>query len=264
MKIACIQMDMAFANPDANFKRAAELVVEAAKGGAEIIVLPETWNTGFFPKENLAELADNDGKITKEVFGFLARQLDVNIVAGSVANRRGDGIYNTCYVFDRRGNCVAEYDKTHLFSPMDEDKYFKKGTHLTTFNLDCDLRCGVIICYDVRFPELTRSMTVKGLDILFVVSQWPLARVPHLDALTRARAIENQMFVVCCNSAGKAGETVYGGNSSVTDPWGTVIAHAKDNSQEIVYAECDTSILKGIRESINVFADRRPQLYKVN
>ena len=93
MKIACIQMDMMFGNPDANFRKAAELVVQAAKGGAEIIVLPETWNTGFFPKENLEELADNDGKITKEVFCFLAHQLDVNIVAGSVANRRGDGIY---------------------------------------------------------------------------------------------------------------------------------------------------------------------------
>ncbi len=138
--------------------------------------------------------------------------------------------------------------------------YFKKGDHASSFILD-GIRCGIIICYDVRFPRQTRNMAINGLDMLFMVSQWPLARVPHLDALTKARAIENQMFVVCCNSAGKAGETVYGGNSSVNDPWGTTIAHAKGQQEEIIFADCDTTILKGIRESINVFADRRPDLY---
>jgi predicted amidohydrolase len=143
---------------------------------------------------------------------------------------------------------------------MQEDRFFKKGDHLSTFVLD-GIRCGVIICYDVRFPRQTRTMAINGMDMMFMVSQWPLVRVPHLDALTKARAIENQMFVVCCNSAGKAGETVYGGNSSVNDPWGTTIAHAKGQQEEIIFADCDTTILKGIRESINVFADRRHDLY---
>ena len=264
MKVACIQMDMMLENPDENFKKAGMLVNEAAKGGADVIVLPETWNVGFFPRENLAELADRNGMITKEVFGFLAHQLDVNIVAGSVANMKEDGIYNTSYVFNRRGECIAEYDKTHLFSPMEEDLFFRKGNHVTTFNLDCDIRCGVIICYDVRFPELVRTMSIKGLDMLFVVSQWPLIRSEHLAALTKARAIENQCFVVCCNSAGTAGDTVYGGNSSVHDPWGKEISHAEGRKEQIIFADCDIKVLKGIRESINVFADRRPELYEVN
>lgn len=260
MKVACIQMDMMFAKPDDNFNKAVSLVKEATAGGADTVVLPETWNTGFYPKENLAELSDDDGKRTKEVFGALAKELNVNIVAGSVANRRKDGVYNTCYVFNRQGQCVASYDKAHLFSPMQEDRFFKKGDHLSTFVLD-GIRCGVIICYDVRFPRQTRTMAINGMDMMFMVSQWPLVRVPHLDALTKARAIENQMFVVCCNSAGTAGETVYGGNSSVNDPWGTTIAHAKGQQEEIIFADCDTTILKGIRESINVFADRRHDLY---
>ncbi len=263
MKVTCIQMDMAFARPDENFALAEKLVRQAAKAGTDTIVLPETWNTGFFPHENLAELSDNNGRRTKEVFGSLSKELDVNIVAGSVANRKADGIYNTCHVFNRKGECVAEYDKTHLFSPMGEDEFFKKGDHVCRFTLD-GVKCAVIICYDVRFPALTRTMTVKGVDIMFMVSQWPLVRVPHLEVLTKARAIENQMFMVCCNSAGKAGETVYGGNSSITDPWGETIAHAKGSEGEIIYGECDTNILKGIRESINVFADRRPELYDVN
>ncbi|MBP5291625.1 MAG: carbon-nitrogen family hydrolase [Lachnospiraceae bacterium] len=261
MKVTCIQMDMMFANPDENFKKAGILVSQAADDGADVVLLPETWNTGFFPRENLNELADKDGERTKAVFSDLARKKSVNIVAGSVANCKDGSVYNTAYVFDRQGECVAEYDKTHLFSPMDEDKFFTKGDHTCTFVLD-GVRCALIICYDVRFPELTRTMTVKGVDILFMVSQWPLVRVPHLDALTKARAIENQMFVACCNSAGKAGETVYGGNSSITDPWGNVIAHAVGSEQEIISANCDMGILKDIRNSINVFRDRRPELYE--
>ena len=263
MKVSCIQMDMQFAEPNKNLARAINLIRQASENGIDVAVLPETWNTGFFPRDYLDKLADNDGRRTKESFGALAMELGINIVAGSVTNRRSDGIYNTAYVFDRRGFCVAEYDKTHLFSPMQEDIYFRKGNHTCTFELD-GVRCALIICYDIRFPELTRTMTVKGVDMLFMVSQWPLVRVPHLDALTRARAIENQMFVVCCNSAGKAGETVYGGNSSVTDPWGKVIAHASGAGEEIICADCDMSIIKDIRTTINVFRDRRPELYEVN
>lgn len=263
MKVTCIQMDMMFANPDENYKKAGILVSQATDEGADVVLLPETWNTGFFPRENLAELSDDDGKRTKDVFGALARELGINIVAGSVANRRADGVYNTSYVFNRRGECVAEYDKSHLFSPMEEDRFFKKGGLSHIFELD-GLKCAVIICYDIRFPRFTRRMAIEGLDILFMVSQWPLVRVPHLDALTRARAIENQMFVACCNSAGKAGDTVYGGNSSITDPWGEVLAHAAGHDEEFVSADCNTDILSGIRNNINVFRDRRPELYKVN
>ena len=131
-----------------------------------------------------------------------------------MVNRKADGIYNTAFVFDRNGKEIGAYDKTHLFTPMAEDKYFQKGDHLTFFELD-GVRCGIIICYDIRFPELVRSYAVKGLDMLFVVSQWPAVRIPHLLALTKARAIENQMFVVCCNSCGTAGSTVYGGQEYV-------------------------------------------------
>jgi len=260
MKTACVQMQVMFANPEENFKNAEKLVRQAAVGGADVIVLPETWNTGFFPRTGLEELADRFGERTKALMGSLAKELSVNIVAGSVANVKADGVYNTSYVFDRTGRCVAEYDKTHLFSPMDEDKFFRKGNRTAMFTLD-GVQCGIIICYDVRFPELTRAMTVKGVDILFMVSQWPEVRVAHLDALSKARAIENQMFMVCCNASGNAGETVYGGNSSVTDPWGNTLVHAEGNGEEILFADCDTSILDGIRTSINVFRDRRSDIY---
>ena len=127
MKISCIQMDMRLGEADGNFARAQELVRAAAeKERPDVAVLPETWNTGFFPKD-LAPCADRDGERTKTVFSALAKELNVNIVCGSVANRRGDEFFNTAYVFDRRGDAIAEYDKTHLFTPSGEDKHFRAG-----------------------------------------------------------------------------------------------------------------------------------------
>ena len=261
MKVACLQMDMLLGKPEENFSHAAELVKRAMKDKPDVLVLPETWNTGFFPRENLQALCDRDGSRVRQVFGALAERYQVNIVAGSVSNVRGGKVYNTAMVFDRTGVCIASYDKTHLFTPMGEDNYYTPGDRLCTFVLD-GVKCGLIICYDVRFPELTRSLTVPGLDMLFVVSQWPKVRTFHLRSLTTARAIENQMFLVCCNSCGTAGQTVYGGNSAIIDPWGETVALAGE-TEEILTADCDLQILTNIRGSIPVFRDRRPSLYKI-
>lgn len=261
MKVACLQMDMLLGKPEENFSHAAELVKRAMKDKPDVLVLPETWNTGFFPRENLQALCDRDGSRVRQVFGALAERYQVNIVAGSVSNVRGSKVYNTAMVFDRTGAFIASYDKTHLFTPMGEDNYYTPGDRLCTFVLD-GVKCGLIICYDVRFPELTRSLTVPGLDMLFVVSQWPKVRTFHLRSLTTARAIENQMFLVCCNSCGTAGQTVYGGNSAIIDPWGETVALAGE-TEEILTADCDLQILTNIRGSIPVFRDRRPSLYKI-
>jgi len=262
MKVSCIQMDMRLGDADYNFAHAEELIRRAvAAEQSDVVVLPETWNTGFFPKD-LAPCADEDGKRTKAAFSALARELNVNIVCGSVANKKADGYYNTAYVFDRSGEVVAEYDKTHLFTPMGEHGSFNWGGHTCRFTLE-GKSCALIICYDIRFPELTRTMTVQGVDLLFVVSQWPDKRAMHLETLSRARAIENQMFLALCNSCGTAGETRYAGCSSLIDPWGVDLARA-GTDEEIITAELDFSVIEGIRSSINVFRDRRPALYQIN
>ena len=261
MKVTCIQMDMLLGMPQENFRHAAQLVAQAMEESPDVLVFPETWNTGFFPKENLEALCDQDGKQVKETFSALAAKYAVNIVAGSVSNFRDGKVFNTAMVFDRMGTCIASYDKTHLFTPMGEDNYYTPGDHLCRFTLD-GVSCGLIICYDVRFPELVRSLTVPGLDMLFVVSQWPDVRVPHLRSLTTARAIENQMFVVCCNSCGKAGATTYGGNSAIIDPWGETLVLA-GTSEQLLSADCDLQILQNIRSTIPVFRDRRPELYNI-
>lgn len=260
MKTTCIQMDMLFAQPEENFVKAKRLIRDAMASEPDVVVLPEHGTPGF-PEAGLSGAGRPGLRAGETRTRRAAAELGVNLVAGSVANVRGGKVYNTACVFDRAGNCVAEYDKTHLFTPMGEHEYFTPGDHLCRFRLDGH-DCGLVICYDIRFPELTRTLAVQGMDMLFVVSQWPAARIPHLRALTVARAIENQMFVVCCNSCGDAGETRYGGFSAIIDPWGQTLALAAENEQ-ILTAECEMDVLGEIRSSINVFRDRRPELYQI-
>ena len=261
MKVTCIQMDMGLGQVEENFRLAEKLIGEAMAEKPDVIVLPETWNTGYFPEENLESCCDRDGEQTKLRIGGLAKKYGVNIVAGSVSNLREGKIYNTAMVFDRTGTLIASYDKTHLFTAAREEDSYTPGDHLCRFTLD-GVSCGVIICYDLRFPELIRSLTVPGLDMLFVVAQWPNVRTTHLRTLTTARAIENQMFLVCCNSCGTAGSTVYGGNSAIIDPWGETLALAGEE-QTRISARCDLSILEKIRNTIPVFRDRRTDIYKL-
>ena len=257
MKISCIQMDMRLGAADENFAHAEALVRAAAeREGADTVVLPEMWNTGFFPAD-LAPCADRDGERTKTVFSALAGELDINIVCGSVANRRADGFYNTAYVFNRAGEVAAEYDKTHLFTPSGEHEAFRAGESVCRFTLD-GRPCGLIICYDIRFPELTRTLALEGVELLFVPAQWPEKRTMHLETLARARAIENQMFLALCNSA--AGDTACGGHSAIIDPWGEYLARA-GGGETTITGEADFSVIQDIRSSINVFRDRRPELY---
>ena len=259
MKVSCLQMNMELGNTAKNLAHAKELICEAMREGPDVLVLPETWNTGFFPKERLFELSKGACDGVKDCIGGLAREYGVNIVAGSVSSVRGNNIYNTAMVFNRDGVCIAQYDKTHLFTPMGEDSYYTPGTHLCRFTLD-GIKCGIVICYDVRFPELIRTLALQGLDMLFVVSQWPKTRTFHLRTLTTARAIENQMFVVCCNSCGTADNTVFGGSSAIINPLGETLSLAGEG-EEIISAECNMDMLAEIRGSIPVFRDRRKELY---
>lgn len=261
MKVSCVQMDMEFGAVEKNFTQAKRLIREAAQARPDVIVLPETWNTGFFPRENLQELCDRDCARVKTELGGLAKALHVNLIAGSMSNLREGKIYNTACVFDRSGACIAQYDKTHLFTPMGEHEYYTAGDHLCSFQLD-GVPCALIICYDVRFSELVRTLALAGAKMLFCVAQWPQARAAHLETLVRARAIENQMFAVCCNSCGSAGSTQYAGRSAIIDPWGVTLAQAQER-QSMITASCDLSVVEDIRSSINVFRDRRPELYDI-
>lgn len=261
MKIACLQMDVIPSRPDENFPHAAKLIADAMAESPDVIVLPESWDISFLPRSATPELyRDSYDRAIREI-GALAKQYRVNIIAGSVTSCRDEKLYNTCCVFDRQGSLIASYDKIHLFSHAGEDKRYGAGNSLCCFTLD-GVRCGAVICYDIRFPELTRTMCLDGMDVLFVVCQWPKARIGLLQTLCSARAIENQMFVVCCDACGTAGDKVCGGGSAFFGPSGDKLAEAADTEQ-IITADCDPQTLQKLRESFPVFRDRRPDLYRL-
>ncbi|MBQ6118840.1 MAG: carbon-nitrogen family hydrolase [Clostridia bacterium] len=259
MKVALIQMDVAFGEPERNFEKAELLLARAAEHQPDAIVLPELWNTGFFPRENLFALADPIAAQTKVLCSMFANEHQVNIVAGSVAERRGKELYNACYIFDRTGFIPASYEKLHLFSTMEENLSFTPGKHLGWFQLD-GVNCGAEICYDLRFPEQARAMALKGMDVMFVAAQWPVQRIETLHTLAKARAIENLCFVCVCNACGQAPGTDFGGGSCVFSPLGETLAIA-DDTEQIVTAVLDLSVLPDIRSKINVFRDRRTDIF---
>ncbi|MDM5231622.1 carbon-nitrogen family hydrolase [Lysinibacillus pakistanensis] len=257
MKIGCIQLNVGFGKVDENFARAEEKIRETANRGAEIIVLPEMWNTGY-ALERLPELADEDGVRTKAFLASLAKELSLHIVGGSVATKKGDKFYNTMYTFNKNGELVGEYSKAHLFRLMDEHLYLEAGDEMNRFTLG-DIEAAGVICYDIRFPEWLRAHALEGAKVLFVPAQWPTPRIDHWKTLLQARAIENQCFVIAVNRISKKVEN-FNGQSMIIQPWGEVLWVGADD-EEVAVIDVDFSIVDEVRGRIPVYDDRRPGLY---
>lgn len=255
MKISVIQMAVLLNDPDKNYANAKKLIKKASAEKPDVIVLPETFNLGFSPKDIDYNKSDKNGERTKKEIGGLAKELGVNIIAGSVVNKKCDKFYNTSFAFDRYGKCVFEYDKVHLFSLMEEDKYLCNGEKAKTFLLDGKL-CTLCICYDIRFPELLREVTTKEkVEYIFFVSEWPIERIRILKTLVMARAIENQAYAICSNGCGCVDETQYGGNSVIVNPLGEIVSECGEK-EEVIYAECENNSLNKAKE-IDVFKNLR-------
>ncbi len=252
MRVACLQIKSLMGQPEENLSRVCAQVEKAMAQAPDVIVLPETWNTGFFPRDNLVSLCQHQEQCVKQALGALAKKHHVNIVAGSISNQRGGKLYNTAFVFDRNGHCIASYDKIHLFTPMQEHCYYEKGNRLCTFSLD-GVRCGIMICYDLRFPELARSLALSGVDILFTVAQWPEERICQMQLLTAARGVENQAFSLCCNALG---------GSLIVSPLGEILTKAAADDTQIL-GECNPNILQDIRRTLPVLQDRAPESYRI-
>ncbi|WLD94854.1 carbon-nitrogen family hydrolase [Alkalihalobacillus sp. AL-G] len=258
MKIAVIQMDIEFGKPQINFERVTNPIREACKDKADVIVLPELWTTGYALKM-LDQIGDPNGEQVIEFISSLAETYHVNIIAGSIAKKTDKGIYNTMLVFDRNGEVIKEYSKTHLFRLMNEEKYLAAGNDDGHFMIDNAPVAG-FICYDIRFPEWMRKHVLEGAKILFVPAEWPKPRTEHWRTLLMTRAIENQCFVVACNRIGSDPENEFGGHSMIIDPWGKIIQEAEED-ETILYAELNLDELEEIRTRIPVFEDRRTDLY---
>ncbi|MCY7187719.1 carbon-nitrogen family hydrolase [Streptococcus gallolyticus] len=259
MKVSLIQMAIREAEPEQNKKKVLELLEKAVHDVPDVIVLPEMWNTGYALKQ-LADIADVNGKETITDLGNFAKKHHVNLVAGSVATAKENHFFNTTYVFNREGQVIADYDKVHLFGLMAEDEYLQAGNKESVFELD-DVKVASVICYDIRFPEWVRTLMSSGAKVLFVVAEWPKERVEQWEILLRARAVENQAFVVAVNRVGDGISDHFSGHSLVIDPLGKIVLQVPDNQEGIFTAELDLTEVEKIRGHIPVFADRKPDLY---
>lgn len=254
-KAALLQMRPEWASPEANRKQVEQLVSRAMEEAEDILVLPELWDTGFFPSENLDSLADVDGCKTRNFLSEMARRYRVNIVGGSVLVKEGSCYYNRAYVVNRSGQVTAEYDKVHGFSPAGEPELFTGGNRTVHFLLD-DIPCSMAICYDIRFPEFIRREALEGAQLFFVPAAWPLRRIEHWKILNQARAIENEMVVLAVNQAGLVNGTMYGGGSMAVTPLGTMRCLNEEENQ-ILRVEFDMNEVDKARQSIQVYRDRR-------
>lgn len=223
-----------------------------------MIVLPEMWNTGY-ALEQIGELADEAGERTREVLGAFCEKHRVAMIAGSIAEKTSAGVRNTALIFDKQGKVIADYSKVHLFRLMDEEKHLISGEKDGLFEL-FDQRFAVSICYDIRFPEWIRKLALAGSKVAFIPAQWPHPRLEHWRTLLRARAIENQMYIIACNRVGNSRGTDFFGHSQVIDPWGEIVIEAGEE-ETIVRATIDLDLVSQVRSKIPVFEDRREQLY---
>jgi predicted amidohydrolase len=250
-----------------NLEVAERLVRAAAADGSELVALPEKWNLLAGGEELIAGAESLDGPSLSAARGW-SRELGIHLLAGSVAEHGSDGrAFNTSVLIDPAGEDVATYRKIHMFDvevggvSYRESKHEEPGEEIVTATV-AGATVGLSVCYDLRFPELFRILAVRGARVLTVPSAFTLATGrDHWEVLLRARAIENQAFVIAPNQYGEAPPHFSSnGRSLIVDPWGVVLTTAPDG-ECFAAAELDFAAQDRVRESLPSLANRRPRTY---
>lgn len=259
---ACAQFHVRRGDVDQNLASAETALRAAANAGAELVVLPEMWTTSFV-KEPTADLL-SEARAAEQTILQISAELGLIVVGGGL-EEEGGAHFNQCLVIDS-GEVLGSYRKIHLFSPHAEHRHLQPGA--APLILDTRFgKLGAMICYDIRFPELVRYYFHMGVEILAVPAQWPEARSDHWRTLLKARAIENQMFVLGCNRTGTEESLkneellVFPGDSYIVDPMGEVLAQGGGNDDPIL-AEIQLKKVRTIRRILPVHRDRQAQVYR--
>lgn len=264
MKIALAQLRIEPGDAAGNVDRAEAAIVEAADRGSDVVCLPEVFTVGYFSFSAYAEHAEGLSGPTLSRLSAVARANDIAVVAGTViedlARTDGgpadEGLANTAVFFDREGRRRAVYRKRHLFGyDSRESELLVPGQRLPTVSFE-GFEIGVSTCYDLRFPELYRSLADAGATLVFVPSAWPYPRVEHWELLARARAVENLCYVAAANGTGEFEDATLLGRSTVYDPWGTVLAGSGDDPT-LVTASVDPDRVDSVRAEFPALDDRR-------
>jgi len=237
MKIAAAQIACVLGDVDANLRKMREFSERAKNEGAELIVFPEASDTGY-SMPVIRDLATPWTEGAVPALQKMAREFSLTVVAG-VSEREGDTIYNSQVFIDPQGKLIASYRKTHLFvlGSNDEGTCFTPGDKFVSVPF-AGFTFGLSICYDLRFPEVARALALEhDANVLLVSSAWPLPRVEHLRALSVARAIENQSYLVLANRVGIDAGVTCCGMSAIIDPSGVTLAAASGEREELLVAD---------------------------
>ena len=262
LKLVVIQADIIWEDVDQNldnFENKLSQIVERP----DLIVLPEMFNTGF--TMNVEKCAEKENGKTVNWVQQRAQEKDCVITGSLLVNEAGK-FYNRMFWVNPDGS-YETYDKRHLFRMGFEHHTMSQGLNKKIVKL-FDWRINLQICYDLRFPELFRTYALKGVKLVLLPAAFPYPRLAHWKILTRARAIENQFFIVGANQVGdenfEAEDTVtYFGNSCVIDPWGETLIEASENREELLNVEIDLDRVDEVRSCMMILKDRRPDLYEL-
>ena len=253
--ITLVQMNISLGCPEKNLAR-VERLLEPVSKLPDIILLPELWSSGY-DFEHFTQLAATTPTMLEHL--AMIAKTKGSYVGGSLVETDNGNFYNTFFLIDPKGNCIAAYRKIHLFSLMEEELHFSPGRKPCLVKI-CGRSVGLMTCYDIRFPELSRTLTLQGAQLLLICAQWPRPRTAHWRTLLKARAIENQLFVAACNRIGQDSEHCYPGNSVIIDPWGETVLKTPQR-QGAVSATIDFAKVKEVRQTIACLNDRRPEIY---
>lgn len=254
MIIASIQMQIHDGSKKAeSIARAEELIDKA--GPADLIVLPEIWNIGYFSFDRYISESETSEGETITRMKAKAREKNAFILAGSIVENDNDQLYNTSFFIGPTGDILGKYRKIHLFGyGSKESQLLKKGENECVIETELG-KFSLSTCYDLRFPELFRRLIDRGAEIILTVSAWPYPRLEHWLILNRARAIENQAFLISSNCVGKNNSVQFCGHSMIIDPWGIILAGAGDE-ECIVRAEISLNEVVEARKQFPVLNDR--------
>lgn len=248
---AC-QLDCVWHSPEANHRAARALLARQTIEPGSLIVLPEMFDVGFTMDSKTACAATAS---TNSFLAELARSHRSTVIAGHAGCGRDGRAINQASVFAAEGSTIARYTKCHGFTPAGEHESYAGGDGAIVFDW-ASLKLAPTICYDLRFPELYRAGVKLGAEVFVVIANWPSARVEHWITLAKARAIENQAYVIAVNRCGRDPKYVYPGRSLIVDPKGEVLAAAGEGV-EVLKAEIDSQRVLDWRRDFPALRDAR-------
>ena len=259
MNVVCCQLDIVWENKPANHEKVRALIEMAAPREGSLVILPEMFATGF--SMNVATVSDSDSRETQDFLARTAADYHLYILGGVVSAAPDGRGFNECVVFSPDGVAVTRYRKMHPFTFGGEAEHYASGSGTEIFTCH-EFTVAPFICYDLRFPEVFRSALQRGTTLFVVIANWPAPRAEHWTSLLKARAIENQAYVVGVNRCGSDPKLAYSGNSMVIDPMGVVVAEA-GNRERAISADLDLSALLRYRREFPVLQDIHADYVKV-